>query len=67
MPPLCRPNTGLTPVDYFGRTLTEALPDSIRIGVIPVAMGYPAGWLVCCIATVIYYRFAHWEKHRIVE
>ncbi len=34
--------------------------------VIPVAMGYPAGWLVCCIATVVYYRFAHWEKHRIV-
>ena len=35
--------------------------------ILPVAMSYPAGWLVCSVATVIYYKFAHWEKHRIVE
>ncbi len=39
IPPLCRPNTGLTPVDYFGRTLTENLPENIRVGVIHVAIG----------------------------
>ena len=39
LPPLCRPNTGLTPVDYFGRTLTDNLPDSIRVGVVHVAIG----------------------------
>ena len=39
LPPLCRPNTGLTPADYFGRTLTENLPENIRIGVIHVAIG----------------------------
>ena len=33
----------------------------------PVAMGYPAGWLVCSTITYLYFRFAHWEKHRIVE
>ena len=38
-PPLCRENTGLTPVDYFGRTMTKTLPDSIRVGVIVVAIG----------------------------
>lgn len=38
-PPLCRAFSGLTPVDYFGRTLVENLPDSIRIGVIHVAIG----------------------------
>ena len=38
-PPLCRAYSGLTPVDYFGRTLVENLPDSIRIGVIHVAIG----------------------------
>ena len=27
LPPLCRENTGLTPVDYFGRTLLENLPE----------------------------------------
>lgn len=37
--PLCRPNTGLTPADYFGRTLVENLPPHVRIGVVHVAIG----------------------------
>ena len=39
VPPLCRPGTGLTPVDYFGRTLVEKLPENISVGVINVAVG----------------------------
>ncbi len=39
VPPLCREWTGLTPADYFGRTLVEHLPDSIKIGVVHVAVG----------------------------
>ncbi len=39
VPPLCRQNTGLTPADYFGRTLVENLPDNVRVGVINVAIG----------------------------
>ena len=35
--------------------------------IVPVAMGYPAGWLVCSTVTYLYYRFAHWEKHRVVD
>ena len=31
LPPLCRENTGLTPVDYFGRTMTENLPENVRL------------------------------------
>lgn len=38
-PPLCRWDNGLTPADYFGRTLVDSLPDSIKVGVIVVAMG----------------------------
>lgn len=38
-PPLCRNHTGLTPADYFGRTMVERLPDSIKVGVINVAVG----------------------------
>ncbi|NLP01070.1 MAG: carbohydrate-binding protein [Fibrobacter sp.] len=38
-PPLCRCNTGLTPADYFGRTLLDSLPSNITIGVINVAVG----------------------------
>jgi len=38
-PPLCRPNNGLTPADWFGRTLITSLPENIRVGVIHVAIG----------------------------
>ena len=38
-PPLCRDNTGMTPVDEFGRSLIRQLPDSVRVGVINVALG----------------------------
>lgn len=36
--PLFRCNTGLSPVDYFGRTLVDSLPAAIKIGVVPVAV-----------------------------
>ncbi|MDA3928752.1 MAG: sialate O-acetylesterase [Prolixibacteraceae bacterium] len=39
IPPLCRCSTGLTPSDYFGRTLVENLPKNIRVGVINVSIG----------------------------
>nr|WP_091697231.1 sialate O-acetylesterase [Algoriphagus locisalis] len=39
IPPLSRCNTGLTPGDYFGKTLAESLPDSIKIGIINVSVG----------------------------
>ena len=39
VPPLCRPGTGLTPADWFGRTMIESLPENIKIGVIHVAIG----------------------------
>ncbi len=39
VPPLCRCRTGLTPADYFGRTLVAHLPDTIKVGVINVAVG----------------------------
>ena len=39
VPPLCRPNTGLTPADWFGRTLVASLPENIKVGVIHVAIG----------------------------
>jgi len=37
--PLCRANTGLTPADWFGRTMVASTPDNIKIGVIHVAIG----------------------------
>lgn len=39
VPPLCREYTGLTPADWFGRTMVENLPEDVRVGVINVAVG----------------------------
>ena len=39
IPPLCRPYTGLTPADYFGRKMVERLPENVKVGVINVAVG----------------------------
>lgn len=39
VPPLCRCRTGLTPVDYFGRTMLANLPANVKIGVINVSVG----------------------------
>lgn len=39
VPPLCRCGTGLTPADYFGRTLVKNLPENISVGVVNVAVG----------------------------
>lgn len=36
--PLFRCNTGLSPVDYFARTLVDSLPTSVKIGIVPVAV-----------------------------
>lgn len=39
VPPLCRCYTGLTPADYFGRTLIDSLPENIRVGIVNVSVG----------------------------
>lgn len=38
-PPLCRCWNGLSPADYFGRTLIDELPEHIKVGVINVSIG----------------------------
>lgn len=38
VPPLARCRTGLTPADYFGRTMVENLPEKVRIGVVNVSV-----------------------------
>lgn len=39
VPPLTRCRTGLSPADYFGRTMVENLPENIQVGVINVSVG----------------------------
>ena len=64
VPPLCRPGTGLTPVDWFGRTLVESLPENIKIGVIHVAIGGIdiKGFLPDSIDTYVKTKSPGWMK-----
>ncbi len=39
IPPLCQCGTGLSPADYFGKTMIAKLPSNITVGVINVAVG----------------------------
>lgn len=39
VPPLSRCHTGLTPADYFGKTMVSNLADSIDIGIINISVG----------------------------
>jgi xylan 1,4-beta-xylosidase len=38
VPPLCRPDSGLSPADFFGRALVEQLPEPITVGVVNVSV-----------------------------
>jgi len=38
VPPLCRCYSGLTPADYFGRTMAANLPKNISIGIVNVSV-----------------------------
>ena len=38
-PPLCRQGTGLSPADYFGRTMVERQGAEVTVGVVHVAVG----------------------------
>jgi len=38
VPPLCRCNTGFSPLDNFGRTMVDSLPASIKVGVVNVSV-----------------------------
>ena len=33
----------------------------------PIALSYPAGWLVCSTITFIYFLRANWDKYRLVK
>jgi len=38
IPPLCRPNSGICPADYFGKTMVSNLPPTIKVGIVNVSV-----------------------------
>ena len=55
VPPLCRPSSGLSPADFFGRTLVSNLPPAIRVGVVNVSV---AGSKIELFETAKYQAYA---------
>lgn len=68
VPPLFRCNTGLSPVDYFGRTMINNLPKEIKVGVINVAVG---GCKIALFDKNLYIEYSKtapdWMKNMIKE
>lgn len=51
----------------FRQIYLYVMANFIANEVIPIAMSYPAGWLVCSLLTAIYYHKANFGKDRVVE
>jgi len=68
VPPLCRCSTGLSPSDYFGRTMVANLPADVKVGIINVSV---AGCKIELFDKVNYASYAageaQWMKNIIAE
>ena len=51
----------------FRQTYLFVMANYICNEIIPIAMAYPAGWLVCSLASAIYYHKTPLDRYRIVE
>ncbi len=52
---------------FFRQIYLYVMSHFIANEIIPIAMGYPAGWLVCSTITFIYYHKASLAKSRVVD
>ena len=51
----------------FRQLYLYVMANFISNTVLPIAMAYPAGWLVCSVATLIYFRTANLTKNSVVR
>ena len=52
---------------FFRQCYLFVMANFISNTILPIAMGYPAGWFVCSTLTLIYYRRADLSKNRLVD
>ena len=57
----------LTSFVLFRQVYLFVVANFISNTIIPIAMSYPAGWLLCSTLTFIYYHKTSLEKNRLVE
>lgn len=51
----------------FRQIYLFAMSNFISNDIIPIALGYPAGWLVCCISMLIYYKTVGFRRGKIIS
>ena len=51
----------------FRQIYLYVMTNYITNTIVAVALGYPAGWMLCSLITYVYFRFSNWEKYRIVD
>ncbi|MBQ7347037.1 MAG: MATE family efflux transporter [Clostridia bacterium] len=57
----------LTSFVFFRQAYLFVMSNFICNDIIPLAMSYPAGWLLCSLLTAVYYHKAKLSKTRLVE
>lgn len=50
----------------FRQLYLYVVSEFISNDLLPVAFGYPAGWFVCCVTTLIYYKLSGLDKGKLV-
>ena len=57
----------LTSFVFFRQVYLYIMANYISNTVIPIAMSYPAGWLLCSLIMFLYYKNSNFEKSRIIN
>lgn len=51
----------------FRQVYLFVVSNYISNDILPVAFSYPAGWFVCCTATLVYYKFFHLKSKKLMS
>lgn len=51
----------------FRQIYLYVVTSAVSNDIIPVALGYPAGWFVCAVTTIVYYKLCKFGKHRLIQ
>ena len=57
----------LTSFVFFRQIYLYVMANFISNEIIPIAMSYPAGWLVCTLILIVYYKKVGLKRHCVVE
>ena len=52
---------------FFRQIYLYIMANFISNTILPIALGYPAGWLLCSALMVIYYKKTNLTSTRLVE